>query len=143
MANETRRLLSEVEKTAAFGRDSVKAVLKHVDNPDLRRELSRSRSHYRTVCEEAHNTLSSLGSRARRNPQTVKMMMRTAINAQLNRRRDVSRAAKMMIEGCTMGNIGLIKAVHDNPDASTRARDIAAHAIAAQERTIETMKRFL
>ncbi len=143
MADHTRRLLSEVEKTAAFGRDSVKAVLRHVDNDHLRQELSRSRNRYRTVVDEAHNTLASLGCHSGRNPQSVKMMMRTAINAQLNRKRDVSRAAEMMIQGCTMGNIELLKAIHDNPAASTRAVDIAEHAITEQERTIESMKRFL
>ena len=39
MVNNTVRLLGEIEKAAAFGRDSVKAVLKHVDNTELRRAL--------------------------------------------------------------------------------------------------------
>lgn len=143
MTNNTVRLLSEVEKAAAYGRDSVSAVLRHVDNTNLRRELSQSRNSYSTVCDEAKNSLSSIGCRAGSNPQSMKMMMRTAINAHLNRRRDVSAAAKMMIQGCTMGNIELLKAIHENPAASPKAVDIANKAIAEQERTIESMKRFL
>ena len=71
------------------------------------------------------------------------MMMRTAVNAQLNRKRDASAAAKMMIQGCTMGNIELLRAMHSNPAASPKAMHIANRAIAEQERTIEAMKRFL
>lgn len=143
MANHTLRLLGEVERTAAFGRDSVRAVLRHVDNAHLRRELKESRERYRSVVDEAHNVLASLGWRPRGTPQTVKMMIRTAISAQLNRKRDVSRAAAMMIQGCTMGNIELLRAIHDNPAASPRARDIARRAAAEQDRTIRSMKRFL
>ncbi len=143
MINNTVRLLSEVEKAAAFGRDSVGAVLRHVDNTNLRRELAVSRKEYSDVCNDAKNSLSSIGCRAGRNPQTIKMMMRTAVNAQLNRKRDTSEAAKMMIQGCTMGNIELLKAIHENPSASPKAVDIANRAIAEQERTIQSMKRFL
>lgn len=143
MANNTVRLLAEVEKAAAFGRDSVGAVLRHVDNASLRRELAISRNEYSTVCDDAKNSLSSIGCRAGHNPQSVKMMMRTAVNARLNRKRDASVAAKMMIQGCTMGNIELLKAIHENPSASPKAIDIANRAIAEQERTIQNMKRFL
>ena len=114
MTNNTVKLLSEVEKAAAFGRDSVSAVLRHVDNTRLRRELSQSRNSYSSVCDDAKNSLASIGCRAGSNPQSMKMMMRTAVNAHLNRKRDTSAAAKMMIQGCTMGNIELLKAIHEN-----------------------------
>ncbi len=143
MVNNTVRLLGEIEKAAAFGRDSVKAVLKHVDNTELRRALAVSRSEYSSVCDEAKNSLAQIGCRAGSNPQSVKMMMRTAVSAQLNRKRDASAAAKMMIQGCTMGNIELLRAMHSNPAASPKAMHIANRAIAEQERTIEAMKRFL
>ena len=143
MVNNTVRLLSEIEKAAAFGRDSVKAVMRHVDNTELRRELAQSRSEYSSVCDEAKNSLSKIGCRSGSNPQSVKMMMRTAVNAQLNRKRDASAAAKMMIQGCTMGNIELLKAIHNNPAAAPKAVSIANRAIAEQERTIESMKRYL
>ncbi len=143
MVNNTVRLLSEVERAAAFGRDSVGAVIRHVDNTALRRDLIRSRTEYGSVCDDAKNSLAKIGYRAGKNPQSVKMMMRTAVSAHLNRRRDTSAAAKMMIQGCTMGNIELLRAIHNNPAASPKAVSIASRAIKEQERTIESMKRYL
>lgn len=143
MKNNTVKLLSEVEKSAAFGRDSVTSVLKHVDQPALRRELERSRREYAHVCEAAKNSLTQMGQRAGSNPQSLKMMVRTAVNSKLNRRRDPSAAAKMTIQGCTMGNVEILRALHENPSASEHAKKIAQQAVAEQERSIDSMKPFL
>ncbi len=143
MKNNTIKLLSEIEKTAAFGRDSTLSVMKNVREGALKHELTRTHREYAAVCDEAKNSLAQLGHRAGKNPQSIKMMMRTAINSQLNRRRDPSKAAGMMIEGCTMGNVELLKAMHENPAASEYAQNIAARAVAEQERSIEVMKTFL
>lgn len=143
MKNNTIKLLSEVEKTAAFGRDATLSVMKNVREGALKHELSKTHREYAAMCDEAKNSLAQLGHRSGKNPQSVKMMMRTAINSQLNRRHDPSKAAGMMIQGCTMGNVELLKAVHENPSAAGYARDIAARAVAEQERSIEVMKTFL
>ncbi len=143
MKNSTIKLLSETEKAAAYGRDATTSVLKHVTQPELRSELNKIRREYAQVCNSAKNTLTQLGHRSGKNPQTIKMMCRTAIDAQLNRRGDPSKAAGMMIQGCTMGNVELLKALHDNASAAPYAKEIASRAIAEQERGIEVMKQFL
>ncbi len=143
MKNSTIKLLSETEKAAAYGRDATTSVLKHISQPEMRDELSKIRREYAQVCNSAKNTLTQLGHRSGKNPQTIKMMCRTAIDAQLNRRGDPSKAAGMMIQGCTMGNVELLKALHDNASAAPYAKEIAARAIAEQERGIEVMKQYL
>ncbi len=143
MKNNTIKLLAEIEKTAAFGRDSTLSVMKNVRDGALKHELTKTHREYASVCEEAKNSLAQLGHRSGKNPQSIKMMMRTAINSQLNRKHDISKAAGMMIEGCTMGNVELLKAMHENPSAAGYAQDIAARAVAEQERSIEVMKSFL
>ncbi len=143
MRNSTIKLLSETEKAAAFGRDATDSVLRRVDQPELKQELNRIRMEYAEVCNSAKNTLTRLGHRSGKNPQSIKMMCRTAVDAQLNRRRDPSKAAGMMIQGCTMGNVELLKALHENPSAAPYAKEIAERAIAEQERDIEVMKQYL
>ena len=143
MKNNTIKLLSEIEKAAAFGRDSTLSVMRHVNQPAMKHELAKTHREYAQVCNDAKNSLARLGHRSGKNPQSVKMMVRTAVNSQLNRRRDPSTAAGMMIQGCTMGNVELIKAMHENPAAADYAKEIAARAVAEQERSIEVMKTFL
>ena len=143
MKNSTIKLLAETEKAAAFGRDGTTSVMRRVTQPQLRSELNRIRREYAQVCNSARNTLTQLGHRSGKNPQSVKMMCRTAIDAQLNRNGDPSKAAGMMIQGCTMGNVELLKALHENASAAPYAKEIAARAIAEQERDIEIMKEYL
>ena len=141
--NSTIKLLAETEKAAAFGRDATDSVLKRVDQPELRHELAKIRREYDEVCNLAKNSLTRLGHRSGKNPQSIKMMARTAIDAKLNRRRDPSKAAGMIIQGCTMGNVELLKALHENPSAAQYAKEIANRAIVEQERSIEVMKSYL
>jgi len=143
MKNSTIKLLSETEKAAAFGRDGTISVMRRVTQPEMRRELDQIRREYAQVCNSARNTLAQLGHRSGKNPQSIKMMCRTAIDAQLNRKGDPSKAAGMMIQGCTMGNVELLKALHENSSAAPYAKEIANRAIAQQEHGIEVMKEFL
>ncbi len=143
MKNSTIKLLSETEKAAAFGRDGTISVMRRVKQPELRRELDSIRREYAQVCNSARNTLTQLGHRSGKNPKTIKMMCRTAIDSQLNRKGDPSKAAGMIIQGCTMGNVELLKALHENASAAPYAKEIARRAIAQQEMGIKIMKGYL
>ena len=143
MYSQTTKLLGEVEKTSAFGRDSLTAVMKRISDPSLERELARCRSGYSKRAKAADEMLAAIDDRAGRTPNSVVTFMRAAIKAQLCGGSDSSKAAEMTIQGLTMGNIKIRRAMSRSTHASPMAMEAAKELCLFQEEYIEKMKKYL
>ena len=143
MQDQTFELLSVVEKTAAFGRDTVGYISMKVDNPFLAKELRTCHNIYDKTKKQAENKLDNLGEHAGNNSRSAIYMVRTTMKSRMKKNHHAPNAAKMMIEGLTMGNIRLCKALNDNTLASEDVRTLAKETVAFQKKSIEKMQSFL
>ena len=143
MEDQTQKLLSVVEKTAAFGRDTVGYVSMKVDNPFLAKELRTCHSIYSKTKKQAENKLDNIGEHAGNNSNSAIYMVKTAMKSRMKKNLHAPKTAKMMIEVFTMGNIRLCKALNDNTLASPDARTLAKETVEFQKKSIDIMQTFL
>ena len=141
--NETIQLLQDVVRNARTGEDAVEQLLKKVENPEMRGELSVERDRYRSAAQRAERALSEAGGK----PEPVGMMAKAGmwLGTQMNTLTDTSNAhiAEMVIQGATMGVIEMTKARNTYPDAGGEAAGIASDFIVMQNDIIDRQKAYL
>ena len=59
--NETVQILQDVVRNARTGKDSVEELLKRVESPEMRRELTTERAEYHNLMREGERALRAAG----------------------------------------------------------------------------------
>ena len=137
--NQTNRLLSDIYRTAAIGKDTLSAVINSADDAELIRDLSMKRAEYRDIKNVAAKNLARNGIKPPRNSaESISGMARTSI-----RRDDPSAIAKMVIQGNTMSMIGLIRSSNRYSQADGAVVDQAKNFAKSEQNFINKMKNYL
>lgn len=141
--NHTIQLLQDVVRNARTGQEAVEQLLRKVENPEMRGELSVESKRYQDAAREAERALSRAGGQ----PEPVGMMAKAGmwLGTQMNTLTDTSNAhiAEMIIQGATMGIIEMTKARNTYPDADDSASGIASRFIVMQDDIIHRQKAYL
>lgn len=142
--NQTNRLLSEIYKTAAVGKDTLSAVINAADDVQLIHDLSMKRGEYRDIKTVAGKNLARNGVRPPRGTaENIAAMARTSMKMHLMRRDDPSAIAKMVIQGNTMSMIGLLRDANKYSGADHAVVDQAKNFAKSEQNFINKMKQYL
>lgn len=142
--NQTNRLLSDIYRTAAIGKDTLSAVINSADDAELIHDLSMKRAEYRDIKNVAAKNLARNGIKPPRNSaESISGMARTSMKMHLIRRDDPSAIAKMVIQGNTMSMIGLIRSSNRYSQADGAVVDQAKNFAKSEQNFINKMKNYL
>lgn len=141
--NQTRKLLESIVENAHTGADACDQLMHRADDSRMRDELKTEKAQYERFAREAEQSLIEAGERPREKGPLSRAGMWMGI--QMNTMTDATSThiADMIIQGATMGVIGMTRDRNRLPDADERAHDIAANFITAQQETIDKFKNFL
>ena len=141
--DQTQKLLQSVVENARTGLDALEQLLKHVKDAKMREELMTEREQYQGFIRDAEQALFAAGAQ----PHAKGMMERMGMwmGIRMNTMTDISNAhiAEMLIQGLTMGVVGMTRDRNDLPDADANAHGIASNFITTQQDAIERLKPLL
>ena len=141
--NQTQKLLQSVVENARTGLDACEQLLGKTKDQNMRNELMTQRDQYQQFTRDAENALFAAGGQPHRKNPMARMGMWMGI--QMDTMTDVtpSHIADMLIQGATMGVVGMTRDRNDLPDADANAQGIASSFITAQQENIDRMKNYL
>lgn len=141
--NQTQKLLQSVVENARTGLDAVEQLLRQVKDARMREELMVEREQYQGFIRDAEQALYAAGGQ----PHAKGMMERMGMwmGIRMNTMTDVSNPhiAEMLIQGLTMGIVGMTKDRNDLPEADANAQGIASNFITTQQDAIDRLKPLL
>lgn len=141
--DQTQKLLQSIVENARTGSDACEQLLTHTKDAGMRQELMTQRDQYQAFARDAEKSLYEAGGQPHAKNPLSRMGM--WMGMQMNTLTDSSSAhiADMMIQGATMGVVGMTRDRNDLPDADANAQGIASNFITCQQNSIERMKQFL
>lgn len=141
--DQTQKLLQSVVENARTGLDACDQLLTRVNDARLREELMTQREQYQAFARDAEKSLYDAGARPHAKSPMSKMGM--WLGLQMNTLTDVSPShiADLIIQGATMGVIGMTRDRNDLPEASAHAQGIASNFITTQQDCIDRLKPYL
>lgn len=141
--DQTQKLLQSVVENARTGLNACEQLMERTKDEEMRRELMTLREQYQGFQRDAEQALYDAGGR----PHAQNPMARAGMwmGLQLNTMTDTSAGhiADMIIQGTTMGVIGMTKDRNEFADADANAQGIASNFVTTQQDSIERMKKFL
>jgi len=141
--DQTQKLLQSVVENARTGADACEQMLNRIKDAGMRQELMTQRDQYQAFARDAEKALYDAGGQPHATSPLSRMGMWMGV--QMNTLTDTSPShiADMMIQGATMGVIGMTRDRNDSPDADAGAQGIASNFITCQQNSIDRMKQFL
>lgn len=141
--NQTQKLLQSIVENARTGMDACDQLLTRTDDAEMRNELMNEKTQYETFARDAEQSLFATGE----HPHAKGPLSRAGMwmGIQMNTLTDAtsSHIADIVIQGATMGVIGMTRDRNQLPDADEHAHDIASNFITAQQEAIDRLKNFL
>ena len=143
MENQTQKLLQSIVENARTGLDACDQMMAKTKDAALRDELMSQRTVYQNFAQDAERALNAVGAQ----PHAKSMMSRAGMwmGIQMNTMMDASTShlAELLIQGTTMGVIGMTRDQGNLPDASAEAQGMATAFIQSQQDAIEKLKKLL
>ena len=136
-------LLQEIVRAARDGAEGISLVMDKTDDTALRQALGDEKKQYAAVEQDAGSRLIDLGGQAE--PEKIMNRAGMWMGMQMNTLMDKSPShlAEILIQGNTMGVVGLIRAKNDYPKADQSSVDLCNRMLTLQYDGIERAKSFL
>ena len=136
-------LLNSIYKTAKMGEETLKSVLKEVDDTDLRGDLQTQIAGYTQFCGKAQQEMAKHNAEAHDIPGMTKLS--SAMGVKLNTLIDKtpSHIADMVIQVSTMGVVKMTEQLNHSPNAPSEIRKLTNDLVAFEQGNIERMKSYL
>lgn len=136
-------LLQEIVRAARDGAEGISLVMDKTSDAALRQALGDEKKQYAAVEQDAGNHLIDLGGQAE--PEKIMNRAGMWMGMQMNTLMDKSPShlAEILIQGNTMGVVGLIRAKNDYPKADQSSVDLCNRMLTLQYDGIERAKSFL
>ena len=136
-------LLQEIVRAARDGAEGISLVMDKTSDTALRQALGDEKKQYAAVEQDAGSRLIDLGGQAE--PEKIMNRAGMWMGMQMNTLMDKSPShlAEILIQGNTMGVVGLIRAKNDYPKADQSSVDLCNRMLTLQYDGIERAKSFL
>ena len=136
-------LLQEIVRAARDGAEGISLVMDKTGDNALRQALGEEKKQYSAVEQDAGSHLIDLGGQAE--PESAMNRAGMWMGMQLNTLMDKSPShlAEILIQGNTMGVVGLLRAKRENPRADQPSLDLCSRMLTLQYDGIERAKSFL
>lgn len=143
MENQTQKLLQSIVENARTGLEACDQMLAKTKDAAVRDELMTQRAEYQNFAQDAERALFAEGVQ----PHAKSMMSRAGMwmGIQMNTMMDASQShiAELLIQGTTMGVIGMTRDQGNLPEASAEAQGMATAFIQSQQAAIDRLKSLL
>jgi len=143
MENQTQKLLQSIIENARTGLDACDQMASKTKDAALRDELMSQRTEYQNFAQNAERALYAEGAQ----PHAKNMMSRAGMwmGIQMNTMLDNTRPhlAELLIQGTTMGVVGMTRDQGNLPEASAEAQGMATAFIQSQQAAIDRLKALL
>ena len=143
MENQTQKLLQSVIENARTGLDACEQMMAKTKDAALRDELMTQRTEYQKFAQDAERALYAEGGEphAKGMMSRAGMWMGIEMNTMMNT--TTPHMAEMLIQGSTMGVVGMTRDQGNLPDASAEAQGMATAFIQSQQAAIDRLKKLL
>ena len=141
--DQTQKLLQSVVENARTGLDACEQLIGKTKDQNMRNELMTQRDQYQQFARDAENALFATGGQPHRKNPMARMGMWMGIQMDTMMDATPSHIADMLIQGATMGVVGMTRDRNDLPDADAHAQGIASSFITAQQENIDRLKTYL
>lgn len=143
MENQTQKLLQSIVENARTGLDACEQMMDKTKDAALRDELMTQRTEYQKFAQDAERALNAEGAQ----PHAKSMMSRAGMwmGIQMNTMMDTTtpHLAELLIQGSTMGIVGMTRDQGNLPQASAEAQGIATAFIQSQQKAVDRLKKLL
>ena len=143
MQTDTIKLLRECNAGIKMGESSIKQVLPHAKNKELKQTLETCKNTHATLGDETHKMLLSYGEETKDPHPVVKAMGGMKITASMLIDSSDKKIAELMTDGCDMGIKTLTGYLNKYKMADEKAVNIAKRLIASEEYLESKMRKFL
>ena len=140
---DTIRLLRECDAGAKMGITSINEVINHVDNPEFRRTLEKSRGEHELLESEITKELDNFMDEGKEPNPMAKSMSWLKTNMKLAMDDSDKTVACLMTDGCNMGVKSLNKYLNEFKAADEKSKDIAKRLINMEQKLSEDVRKYL
>ena len=141
--NDDISLLNVIVKNTEMGTSSLEQIIDATDNAAFRASLEIQKKGFEQLDQQARQALAMRGAKAQGQSPVAKIGAAVSIAGKTMADRSTRHLADMLIQGSGMGTIDCVKALRDNPGASSEVQQLAHRLQEFEERNVEELKTFL
>ncbi len=142
--NSEINILNHIHQTADMGRESLRHLTGLTENKEFKKVLERQIEGYESACGLAEELLKERGRESADCAKGGAVFMANIMSdMKLMGEEETSKAADMVIQGCTKGITEMTKLLNSYDGEDKTVRNFAQSEIENERSRIEEMKRFL
>ena len=140
---DTVKLLRECDAGIKMGVASIDEVLDHVENRELRQDLSSCKRAHQELNNEVQDLLSKYQDEGKNPNPMAKSMSWMKTNVMLGMKESDRTIAALMTDGCNMGVKSLNKYLNQYEAADEVSKDITKRLIHLEEQLVHQIRPYL
>ena len=140
---QNSELLNSIYQNARMGEESLKTLLKSVDNDRLKSDLQTQMAGYANLYSQAEQNMAShhLEPKDLNGLSKASAYLGVKMNTLIDR--TPSHVAEMLIQGSTMGVVDITENINKSPSADQSIKDLAKQVLDFENQNIERLKSYL
>ena len=136
-------LLGEVYKSVTMGSDSITTLMSKTTDASMRSDLTTQLEGYQNFATATKTKMYEKNFKVKETSVFVKVPAEVSMNVTTMMDNSNTKIAEMMINGSTMGVIGLTRKLRETAGASEDCVRIATDVVKFEENNITKMKTYL
>lgn len=136
-------LLSALHKTAEMGKNTLDKVTENMKDGNMKEYIEFLCKDYAKLYDITEQKLRSRNEDVKDINSMLKLMSRAMINMKINETTTETEIAEMVIEGSVQGVVKTTRVLKDYEDCEEDIKSLAYRLLYVENRTIESMKRYL
>ena len=136
-------LLGEVYKSVTMGSDSITTLMSKTTDASMRSDLTTQLEGYQNFATATKTKMYEKNFKVKEASVFAKVPAEVSMNVTTMMDNSNTKIAEMMINGSTMGVIGLTRKIRDTAGASEDCVRIATDVVKFEENNITKMKTYL
>ncbi len=136
-------LLGEVYKSVTMGSDSITTLMSKTTDASMRSDLTTQLEGYQNFATATKTKMYEKNFKVKETSVFTKIPAEVSVNMTTMMDNSNTKIAELMINGSTMGVIGLTRKIRETSGASEDCVKIANDVVAFEENNITKMKTYL
>lgn len=141
--NQNAEFLNYIYQNSQMGVNTIKQLIKEVDDPAFKKMLSSQLGEYQLINDEATNQLHKNGQVEKGIPKIAEISTYLTIVMKTLTIRSPEHISEMLIQGSTMGIIDVSKNLKKYPEAAEETKVLANKLLKTEQSNIDQLKNFL
>lgn len=141
--DQNTEFLNYIYQNSQMGVNTIKQLIKEVEDPAFKKGLSYQLEEYQIINEEASNQIQKIGQTEKGIPHTAEISTYLSILMKTLMNRSTEHISEMLIQGSTMGIIDVAKNLKKYPNAAEETKKLANKLLKTEQNNIDQLKNFL